>query len=164
MSSWSMLSKKPLISRSSTPWNPPTPLSGYPNRFNGRLSRSITVRVLMKMRLQKGFQELLDHHLCNAICHGWDSQRSHSSITLWYLDSTNRRRKIAPRGHTIPQLIEIIFQILFKVGYRLPIDACRSTICLYSLECLPNLLFGNLEWFCFVQKDPPISGCLHGKS
>ena len=69
------------------------------------------MEVLFQDRLQVSF----DYRLGNAVRYRRYPQRPRPPIVLRYINPTHRRRKIAARGHPIPDLEEVILQILFKL-------------------------------------------------
>jgi hypothetical protein len=113
----------------------------------------------MEVFLQLRLQELLDHRLSNAVSHRRYPQRSRPAIGLGYLDPPHSSRHVAARGQPIPQLIEVVRQVLFELLDRLTVDACRALIDLHSLIGFPHLTFGNGKRLCRIPRDPPVSGC-----
>src|SRR5512139_2686156 len=93
----------------------PTSLTSDSQGLNRRLLWPIPVGVRMEIFLQNRLQVSFDYRLGNAVCDRRNPQRPHSPIVLRYIDPTYRRRKIAARGHPIPDLEEIVLQIHFKV-------------------------------------------------
>jgi len=63
----------------------PAPLSCNPYGLNRRLLWPIPIRIRMEILFQDRFQVSLDYHLCNAICHRWDSSRQQHiiTVTIW---------------------------------------------------------------------------------
>ena len=69
----------------------------------------------MKDRLQLRFQVHLDNHLGDAIPNRWNPKRSGFSVGLRDVHTSYRRRKIASGRHPVPDLIQIILKIIFKI-------------------------------------------------
>jgi len=109
----------------------------------------------MEYWFHRWFQIHFDHHLRHSIRYGWYSQPPGSPITLGNIYRANRRRKITPRGHPIPDLIQVVFKINLKIFDRLPIDSRCSPVRLYSTIAFPNSLLGNTERPRFSQRFLP---------
>ncbi len=97
---------------------PPASLPCYSHRFDCRLSRPVSIRVWMKMRFHLRLQIQLYHHLRNPVGYRGYSQRPFASVVLWYLHGSHRRRKVTPRRHPIPELIEIPLEVRLKLFNR----------------------------------------------
>src|SRR5580704_13779700 len=81
----------------------PAPLTRCPDCVDGRTARSISVGVIM----EDGLQIPLDDFLGDAIGDRWNTKRPlTASPGLRDHHPSHRRRKVAPRGHSVPQLIE----------------------------------------------------------
>jgi hypothetical protein len=106
----------------------------------------------MKYRCHFRLQIHLDHHLRHTIRYGRYTQPPGSPITLGNIYGANRRREITPRGHSIPDFIQIVFKINLKIFNRLPIDSHRTLVCLYPSKGFSNHMLGNNEWLCFSHR------------
>src|SRR5205814_5703532 len=82
------------------------------------------------------------------------------AVALRDVDTPNRWRHVAPRGHSVPQLVEVVRKISLKVRNRLPIYSSRSLVGLYFLEGLPDFPLRNFERLCLVHRAPPVTGWL----
>jgi len=82
--------------------------------------------------------------LGNSVRNGGHAERSHALVPRFrYLHSTDRRREIAPRGHAIPELVEVPFQVLLELRDRLPVNTSGPFVGFDLLVCLPNNPLGN---------------------
>src|SRR5215472_3183435 len=97
----------------------------------------------MKHRVQRRLDELLDHGLRNPIRHSRDAQFSRASLCLRNLDLLHRRREIRTRRHPVPQLVEILRQVLLEHRDCFVVDAGSTAVGLYLLICLPHCAFRN---------------------
>jgi hypothetical protein len=58
------------------------------------------------------------------------------------------RRKIAARGHPIPDLVQVVLQVLLARLEALPVHTGRPAVRLYPAIRLPHGLLGNIKWLC----------------
>jgi hypothetical protein len=93
--------KQPIVS--------PASLPGYGNCVKGRFLGPISVGIRQKVRLHFRFEIHLRHHLGDSILYRWDTENSHTSALFRYFHRFDRRREIGPRGHSIPDFVEVIF-------------------------------------------------------
>jgi hypothetical protein len=114
----------------------------------------------MENRFQSGLQIPFDDLLGDSVADRRNPQRPSPSIVLRNVDPPYRRRKIAPGGHPVPQLVEVVRKISLKVGNRLPINPSRSLVGLHLLESFPDFPFRNVERLCLVHRAPPVTGWL----
>ena len=93
-----------------------------------------------------------DHRLSDPVGHGGHTEDSRSpTVWLRYLHCPHRRRKVRPRGHPIPDLVQIALQISFEVLDRLPVHPGRALLRLdrlYASQTSPfeisnDLTFGS---------------------
>src|SRR5664279_1222928 len=115
----------------------PTPLTSHSQRVMGAAPTAVAVTVGMKDRLQLVFQQ---HHR-RRLRHPVDRVRhpKHTQsrpMILRYRHTTHRAREIAPRGHPVPQRVEVVLQLRLE-----PLDADRvDTRCtLVGSDLLPRL-------------------------
>jgi len=99
----------------------------------------------MEPRLHLRLQVHPDHGLGNSVGHGGHPERPDSSCLLRYLHGTDRRREVAPRGETVPELVEVPFQVLFKLGDRLSVDTGGPVVGLDLLVGLEDLPLGDVK-------------------
>src|SRR5262249_44467989 len=73
---------------------------------------------------------------------------------------SNWRRKVATRRHSIPEFVEVVFQVSLKVLDRFVVDPCCSLIRFYPFVRFPDFVLGNTERLCLTHRAPPIAGWL----
>src|ERR1019366_6116646 len=69
------------------------------------------------------------------------TEDSNSSITLRYRYLFDRRWKIAPRGQTVPQCVEIVCQVLLELSKALRINTRRTPVRLHAFPGLVHHAF-----------------------
>ena len=94
----------------------------------------------MEQRLHIRLQIRPHNCLGDSVGDSGHPERPHALALLRYLDRTNRRREVRPRGHPIPELVEVPFQVPLELLDRLAVDARRSLIGLDFLVGLPDNL------------------------
>jgi hypothetical protein len=104
----------------------------------------------MKHRLQNRLQVTTDDFLGAAIGNSRNTQRPRTASCFRNIDPPHRRRKVAPRGHAIPELVEVARKVGLERRNRLSIYSSRSPVRLHTFEGFPDLPFGNLERLCLV--------------
>ena len=111
----------------------------------------------MENRLQDGLKVSPDNLLGDPVRDGWYSQRPGLSlaVALWNVDPPNRGRQVAPRGHPIPELIEVARKVHLKVRNRLSVYSSRPLIGLNLLEGLPDFPFRDVERLCLFHGAHP---------
>src|SRR5690349_19539199 len=140
---------------------PPAPLAGLPDGIDGRAAWSISIGVIMEDELQDRFQIPLDDFLGDAVGDCWNPKRPLTATPrLRDHHPSHRRRKIAPRGHPVPHLIEVVRQISLKVRNRLSVHSSRSLVGLHLFEGFPDFPLRNVERLCLVHRAPPVTGWL----
>src|SRR3954468_24712100 len=107
--------KEPFDIQIDDPVRTPAPLPGRRYRVQGRLAGAIPVRVVMETRLDQRLQMHLDDHLRHPISDRGNPQRPQAPGGLRDLDETHRRWEVTPRGHSIPDLVEVILQVRLEV-------------------------------------------------
>src|SRR5664280_950206 len=130
----------------------PASLPRLPHCIQCRLPRPIAVRIRVEQRIYPRLQSRLHHHLCNPIRYSWNPQLPFPTVCFRYLHRPHRRWKVAARRHPIPDLVQVPFQVPFKVRNRLLIDPCRSLVRFYSFIRLPDLPLGNTERLCLTHR------------
>src|SRR6202030_2492634 len=69
--------------------------------------------------------------------------------------------KVAPRAHSIPDLVEIVLQVGFELLQRLSVPTGRTSIRFDRLERFKHLLLIDIERFAgHSHRDPPVTSCL----
>src|ERR1700675_5060720 len=128
----------------------PAALTGLAHRIDCRFAGSVAVGVGMKHRLQNRLQVTTGDLLGAAIGDSWNAQRPRATPGFRNIDPPHRRRKVAPRGHAIPEFVEGARKVGLDRRNRLSICSSRSLVRLHTFEGLPNLPFGDLERLCLV--------------
>src|SRR5713101_2616020 len=105
----------------------PASLPRPPDSIERRFVGSISVRIVVEVRLHERLQEALDHHLGNAIGDRRYPKRPCLAVPLRYVYPSHRRRMIAARRHSVPTL----------VGF--PYFPLRNVIRLCSIQGVPPI-------------------------
>src|SRR6266851_3193594 len=128
----------------------PAALTGLAHRIDCRFAGSVAVGVRMKHRLQNRLQVTTDDFLGAAIGDSWNTQRPRTAPCFRNIDPPHRRRKVAPRGHAIPEFVEVARKVGLERRNRLSIYSSRSLVRLHTFEGFPDFPFGDLERLCLV--------------
>src|SRR5206468_2057327 len=141
---------------------PPASPTSRPDCVNRRPSRPISIRILMEDQFQDGFQVPLDDFLGDSVRDRGNSQRPgfRFAVALWDVDPPNRWRQVAPRGHSIPELVEVVREISLKVRDRLSVYSSRPLVDLHFLEGLPDFPLRNVERLRLAHRTPPVTSWL----
>ncbi len=136
----------------------PASLTSCPDRVNRGTPGSIPIRIRMEHRLQQRFQVSANNLLSDTIGNRRNTQRPRPARRLRYVHPPNRRRHVAARRQSVPELIEVIAEALLEVLDRLPIHASRSLVGLHTLEGLPDFPLRDVERLCPNHAAPPVTG------
>jgi len=113
----------------------------------------------MEMRLHEWLQNPFDHHLGDSVGDRWNPKRPRSSsLSLRDVNPSHRRRKVAARRHSIPDLVEVVRQISLEVRNRLAVHASRTLVGSDLFVGFPDLPFRNVERLCSIHEVPPVAG------
>ena len=87
----------------------PAPLPAHLHRVQGRLLRPVAIRV----RVEPGFRPLSEvhghHRLGDPVCDSRHAEHPDPApMGLWDLDRPHRGRKVRPRAHPVPDLVEVV--------------------------------------------------------
>src|SRR5208283_917853 len=75
-------------------------------------------------------------------------------------DGTHRRRKVAARAHSVPDLVEITLQVGFELLDRLTVHAGRTSIGFDRFVGFVYLSLIDVERFvCRTHRGPPVASC-----
>jgi hypothetical protein len=100
----------------------------------------------MKDRLHAGLQLQRHHRLRNPVSHGRHSQDSRpTAMRLRNLHRPHLRRKVRPRRHPIPDLVQIVVPIRIEVVDGAPVRSRRTLVRLNALICLPHQTLRNVK-------------------
>jgi hypothetical protein len=107
----------------------PAPLTAYGQRIMGAAPRTIPVAVAVENPLQPALQQ----HRCCSLRHPVrrirHAEQTHTFPMIFrYLHAPHRTREVAPRGHPVPQLVQIVFQLLFEQADADRVHARRTLI------------------------------------
>ena len=121
----------------------------------------VAVGVVVEDRFHDLVQLACDHGLGDPVRDGGHAKRADTAALLVDLHQLDRRGKIAPRRHAVPQLVQVAFEVLLKLCQRLLVDARRTLVGLHLAIRSPNGLLGNHKRLCRIQRVPPIisDGC-----
>jgi hypothetical protein len=110
-----------------------------------RSSRSIPVGIRMEHRLHLRLQSQICDRLSDPVRDRRHTKDPQSAVLLRYLNRSHRRRDVAPRGHSIPELVEVPQKVRLKRLDRLLVDTRSPLVGPDSQPCLPDQPFGNLK-------------------
>src|SRR3954452_13243224 len=97
----------------------------------------------MEARLDYRLQMHLDDHLRHPISDRGYPQRPQATRGLRDLDETHRRREVTPRGHPIPDLVEVTLQVRLERLDGLTVHPGSALVGPDLLVGLPDHLLGN---------------------
>ena len=106
----------------------------------------------MDMRFHQGLQVLFGDHLRDAVS---DSRHAEYPCPAGLLRSayrSDRRRKVTPRRHPVPDLRQVVFAVALKVCKRHGVHSRRPVVCFDSLISPPHRVLGNRKGLCFVHR------------
>src|SRR5882757_1857606 len=126
----------------------PAPLSGDSNGLFRRSSRSISIGIRMKDRVEYRLDDALDYGLCDSVRHSGYTRPSRAALCLRNLYLLHRRRKVRTRRHPIPQFVQILRQVLFEHRDGFIVDARSTPVGLDLLVRFPYCAFRNDIRFC----------------
>ena len=149
--------KQPFDVKLQNPVIPPASLARDSYRIQRRFSGSVAVGVRQKARLYHRLNDLFDHHLGHAVGHRWNTQNALPATLLRNGDRFDRWGKVAARGHSIPDLVEIALQVRLEILDRLLIHPGRSRIGFDRFVGLLHQPLVDDKWFCCTHPFPPVS-------
>src|SRR5262245_5293158 len=123
----------------------PAALTSLVHGIDRRSAGPVAVGVRMKHRLQDRLQVATDDFLGAAIGDSWNAQRPRPAPWSRNIAPAHRRREVAPRGHAIPELVEVARKVGLELRNRLSIYSSRSLIGLHTFEGFPDFPFGDPE-------------------
>src|SRR3954452_125445 len=108
-----------------------------------RPTRPVPIRVRMEDRVQLGLDEKFDNGLRDTVSDRGHSQLSRASRCLRNLHLLDWRRVIGPRRHSVPQLVQLLRQVLLEVVDGFIVDAGSPAVGFDQLVCLPYRTLRN---------------------
>ena len=150
--SWRTLSKKAPTSRSSTQ-------SLFQQRLRATANASWALRpgrYPVAVGAQDRLKLLFPQHRCRGlshpVCHIRHTENPDPGpVILRYLNGSHRRREVAPRGHPIPQLVEVVHLVGREIVDAHSVHARRCTV---RSDLLPRLVNETLSNFKRLQLLP----------
>src|SRR5262249_21189999 len=136
----------------------PAAPSRYSDGLDRRLPRSISIGVGMENRFHQRLQVPFDHHLGDPVRDSRNAYLSVPALALRNLPPSHRRREVTPRGHPIPELVEVIGEIPLKLRNGLLIDSGGPLIGAHPLVGFPYLTLGNRKGLGVIHGAPPVAG------
>jgi hypothetical protein len=128
----------------------PAPLSTPLDRHLRGTARPVPVRVVMEDRLQARFQPQCNHRLGDSVGHGGNPENPRpTAMRFRYLHRPHRRRKVAARGHPVPQPIQVVTQIGLDLLDGLPGHSGGTLVPFDALVRLPHQPLRYLKRFIF---------------
>jgi hypothetical protein len=77
-------------------------------------------------------------------------------ISHWDRAWSHRERKVTPRRHPVPDLIQVSLQILLEHRERFPIHTDGATVGFHQLPRPQDKVFGNTVWLCLRHTPLPL--------
>ena len=115
----------------------PAPAAAYGQRVMGAAPRTVPVAVPVEDRLQFLLQQHRRRSLRHPVARVGHAEQTHAFPMIFrYLHAPHRTREIAPRAHPVPQLEEIVLQLLGEQADANRVHARRPVI---GPDLLPRL-------------------------
>ena len=122
----------------------PTPCPACSDRVMGRLSRPIAIGVRVELRFHQRLQMHGHHRLRDPVCDRRHPEHPDpAAMRLGDLNRPDRRRKVGPRTHPIPDPVQVALQIGLKLVQVLPVHPRRALIGPDPPIRLPDQRLGN---------------------
>jgi len=122
----------------------PAPLPACRERVVGRPVRPVAIGVRVEHRLHKRLQEHGHHRLRDPVCDRRHTQHSDpAAVRLRDLYRPDRGRKVRPRTHPIPDLVEVVHKIGPERLKVLPVHSRRALVGFDLPPRLPHHPLGN---------------------
>src|SRR5262249_23174235 len=116
----------------------PAPLAAHGQRVMSTAPRTITVAVAVENPLQPALQQHRRRSLRHPVRRGRHPEQAHTRPMIFrYLHAPHRPREIAPRGHPVPQLVEVVPPLLLEQANADRVHARRTFI---GPDLLPRLI------------------------
>ena len=129
---------------------------GMPHRVQRRPSRPVAVGVRMEDRLDLRLQPAGHHRLRDpSATVGTPRISDPAAMRLRYLHRPHRRRKVAPRGHPIPDLVQIVLQIRLELLQRAPVHPGAPLLALTFSDTPPTPPTSKYQTACLTTSARP---------
>jgi hypothetical protein len=123
----------------------PTSSPGHRHCVQRRPAGPVPVGVGVEHRFHPGLQPGRDHGLGDPVRNSRHTQHPDLAVRLRDRHRTHRWREVGPRGHPIPDLVQVAPQIGLEVLQAHPVHPRRALVRLHPLIGLPHLPLGDLE-------------------
>src|SRR5262245_31687050 len=124
----------------------PAPPTARGQRLMSAPARPVAVAVAVENPLQPGLQHHRRRRLRHPVLRVRHPEQAHGlPVILRYLHAPHRPREIAPRGHPVPQLVEVVLPPLLKQFDADRVHARRPLIGPDLLPRLINQALANLK-------------------
>ncbi len=120
-------------------------------------ARPIAIGVWMEGRFHQRLQVRFGHRLSNPVGDSGNAQSPLASVFLRYRHRADRWRKVRSRRHAIPNLIEVVLQVLLERLNRFRIDSSGSLIRFDPFVRFPHDFLGNTERLCLTHRLLPLA-------
>jgi hypothetical protein len=138
------------------PVEPPAALSGLLEGVDRRSAGAVSIGVIVEDGFQDGLQIPFDDFLCDSVADRWDTQRPGPSIALGKVNPPHWRRKVAPRGHPIPEPVEVVRKINLKLAIVCPSTPAAPWLAFTFLKASQTSRFGMLNGFALATELLPL--------
>lgn len=116
------------------------------HRIQRRPLRPVAIGIRMENGLHPGLQMHGHHRLSDAIGDGRNTEQTNPiAMRLRDFHTQHRRREVTPRGHPVPDSVQIVLQILFEVLDGAGIHSRCTLIGPNLLPRLPHTPLRNLK-------------------
>src|ERR1039457_1577090 len=125
----------------------PAPFPAPAHRVQRRTSRTVAIGAGVEDRFHLPLQIHRRHRLGDPVVHSRNAEDPRSSPCLRYCHGLDRRREVTPRREPVPQLEQVVFQILLVLLDRAPVGTRRALVGPDPQIRLPAHMLGNLKRF-----------------
>jgi len=123
----------------------PTPRPGDRDRVQRGTPRTVAVGVWVEHRLHLHLQSCRYHRLGDPVRDRGHTQHPDATISLRNWHRAHRRREVGPRGHPVPDPVQIVLQVGLERLDGLPIHSRCTLVGLDSPIRLPHFPLRNIE-------------------
>src|SRR5215472_14020023 len=116
----------------------PAPLTANGQRIVGASPTTVTIAITVEHRLRYPFQHHRRRGLRHPVRRIWHPEQTHTVPMIFrYLHAPHRPREVTPRGHPVPQLVEVVPPLLLEQADADRVHARRTLI---GPDLLPRLI------------------------